>query len=79
MQVMKLMDIPSITVTDVARRLNRTTGRIRQICIQHGIGTLVGGRVRVFTPREVDKIALIVFHDKRKKDGIQVDDSVTRR
>lgn len=68
------MKIPSITVTQVARKCNRTPGRIRQICNQNDIGTLVGGRVRVLTDKEVEKILKILSADGRKKVESTVDE-----
>lgn len=68
------MEIPSITVTQVANKLGRTTSRIRQICIEHDIGVLVGGRVRVFTPKQVKEIEKIILNDRRKKMESSVDE-----
>lgn len=40
-------------VTEVARRLNRTPARIRQICIAKSIGVCYGGQYRELTEADV--------------------------
>ncbi len=48
------------TVNYAAARFERTTGRIRQICIAHDIGTLIEGRVRLLTASDVEEIGRII-------------------
>jgi len=48
------------TVQDAARLTNRTVGRIRQICREHGIGKCHGGRFRALTKPELKRIAKII-------------------
>jgi hypothetical protein len=71
---MVAMNIPSITVTQVAKKVGRSTGRIRQICLEHDIGVLIGGRVRVFTPKEAKEIEKIISNDRRKNSDNSVDE-----
>lgn len=55
------------TVSDAADRFDRTTARIRQICIEYEIGTLIEGRIRILTPADVRKIGEILAECGRKK------------
>lgn len=48
------------TVSSVAERFGKTTGRIRQICRKYDIGTLVAGRFRILEKRDVDRIEKIL-------------------
>lgn len=62
----------TFTVTDAAERFNRTTARIRQICIEHEIGKLIEERIRLLTARDMEKIGKIIeetgyFKDSEKK------------
>lgn len=52
------------TVAEVAESIGVTTGRIRQICIEHGFGQIVGN-TRVLADAEVDAIRNLP--DRRKK------------
>lgn len=52
------------TVTEVARSLGLTTGRIRQICNEHGIGEIYGS-TRLFSEKEVKQLCNIP--DRRTK------------
>ncbi len=60
------------TVTEAADMFNRTTARIRQICIAHGIGKLILGRLRVLNRRDLAKIRRIIdeFGYNKESDGI---------
>jgi hypothetical protein len=55
------------TVKDAAARFNRTTGRIRKICIDHDIGESIEGRIRFLTERDMDRIERAIDKDWRKK------------
>ena len=55
------------TVNDAAERFERTTARIRQICISNEIGTLIEGRIRILTPADVRKIGEIIADCSRHK------------
>ena len=48
------------TVNEAAERFGRTTARIRQICIKHGIGRCMGGRIRILKSRDLDRIGRII-------------------
>jgi len=51
-------------VTEVARRLNRATSRIRQICIANNIGICYGERYRMLSENDVRYIASFLRHSK---------------
>lgn len=51
---------PVLTVKDASERFDRTTGRIRQICIEHGIGKVIRDRIRLLTEQDVQKIGRII-------------------
>ena len=53
------------TVAEVARELELTTGRIRQICREHNIGE-VKGRDRLLSESDMRRIRNLP--DRRKKD-----------
>ena len=55
------------TVNDAAERFDRTTARIRQICIKNQIGTLIEGRIRILTPADVRKIGEIIAECGRQE------------
>lgn len=48
------------TVTDAAEMFNRTTARIRQICITHDIGKNILGKIRILNRRDIAKIRRII-------------------
>lgn len=48
------------TVTQAAGKFRRTTARIRQICIAHGIGKLIKGQVRLLSADDVRRIGKII-------------------
>lgn len=52
------------TVSEVAEQAGVTTSRIRQICIEHGIGTHYG-QYRLLTKEERDQI--LALPDRRRK------------
>ncbi len=54
---MKDLNEKKFGVTEIARRLNRTSGRIRQICIAEKIGVCYGGRYRMLSENDVKRIA----------------------
>lgn len=45
-----------LTVNDVADRFGKNPSRIRQLCIEHGIGKLIAGRVRLLTEADAKKL-----------------------
>lgn len=47
---------PYATMNEVAKLYRYDSSRIRQICIAHGIGNLIEGRIRLLTARDVKKI-----------------------
>lgn len=51
---------PKFTVNHAAQLFGRTTARIRQICIEHEIGELIQGRVRLLTAADVEEIGRII-------------------
>lgn len=55
------------TVNDAAGRYSRTTARIRQICIEHGIGTLIEGRIRLLSIDDLRLIGKIIAETGRQK------------
>jgi hypothetical protein len=55
------------TVTEIAKRFDRTPGRIRQICREHGIGYLIQSDLRLLDDSDVKKIKAIIENDRRKK------------
>lgn len=55
------------TVTEVAKRFNRTTSRIRQICRAHQIGYLLQSDLRILDDQDVAKIQSILENDRRRK------------
>lgn len=72
MRVMSMATInteKAITVTEVAERFGRNPSRIRQLCIEHDIGVLIAGRLRVLTERDVDKIGQMLLNFRRKPVG----------
>lgn len=50
----------SFTVSDAATEFDRTTARIRQICIDNSIGALIEGRIRLLTAADMRKIGKII-------------------
>lgn len=48
------------TVNDAAKRFERSTARIRQICIEHEIGELIENRIRLLSATDVRKIGQII-------------------
>lgn len=56
------------TVNDAAERFDRTTARIRQICIEQDIGVLVEERIRLLSKDDMRKIGdfLAEFGRQRK-------------
>jgi hypothetical protein len=52
-------------VTEVARRLNRTTGRIRQLCLAHNIGICYGDRYRELSEADVRQLASLLRPDSQ--------------
>ena len=48
-----------LTTAQVAARLGITPGRVRQLAIEHGIGTKINERTRVFTEEEAAMIDAI--------------------
>lgn len=63
---MATMNVP-FTVASVAKRLGKTTGRIRQICREHDIGTLIGDRFRILEKRDVSRIEKILKKNGRSR------------
>lgn len=47
-------------VSEVAKELGRTPGRIRQLCGEYRLGQLLNNRLRVLTPGEIDRLREIV-------------------
>lgn len=56
----------SITVAEVAARFGRNPSRIRQLCIEHSIGTLIADRVRLLTERDAERIGRMLSQFGRK-------------
>ena len=48
------------TSTVVAKMVGKTPGRIRQICREYAIGTLILGRLRILSKRDVKQIEEII-------------------
>lgn len=61
---MKHNDEKKYGVTEVARRLKRSTARIRQICIAEKIGICYGDRYRVLSENDVKLIATFLRDSK---------------
>ena len=59
----------TFTVQDAAKQFCRTTARIRQICIQHDIGKLIEGRIRILTSGDVRKIGKIIEETGHEKNS----------
>jgi hypothetical protein len=59
----------ALTVTEVAARFGRDSSRIRQICIEHDIGVLIAGRLRVLTEKDAEKIGRLLEGFGRKPVG----------
>lgn len=55
-----------VTVTEVAARYNRTTGRIRQICLKYGLGRTVANKLRVLSPHEADEIGRLIRQAEKR-------------
>lgn len=55
------------TVNDAAERFDRTTARIRQICIENRIGTLIEGRIRLLSPDDIRRIGEIIAESGRQQ------------
>lgn len=54
------------TVTDVAKELGVTAGRLRQLCGEYGLGKLINPRLRLLEPHEVD---VLRYHVRNAKAG----------
>jgi hypothetical protein len=63
-----------ITVSDVAEMTGKTSGRIRQIAIEHEIGTCYHNRLRLFTKAEAAKIAKIIAGNGRSRKNSENED-----
>lgn len=50
------MSEPLLTITAAAKRLGMSTRRVREICQQGGIGTLVNGRLRVLSVADLASV-----------------------
>jgi hypothetical protein len=59
----------TFTVNDAADRFARTTGRIRQICIEHEIGNLIENRIRLLSAADVRKIGRIIETEGYRKNS----------
>lgn len=57
---MKLMDRNSTCVADAAKQLRVTSGRIRQLCIEHNIGEMIHPRLRMLSPRDLQSLRKIL-------------------
>lgn len=57
----------TFTVNDAAERFERTTARIRQICIEQKIGVLVGERIRILSPADMRKLGKFIEANGRNK------------
>lgn len=51
------MSATPITVTAAARRLGMSNSRVRKICQDEGIGTLLTGRLRVLSEADLRRIS----------------------
>ncbi len=60
--IMSTVDLErhKITVTQAAARCGKTTGRIRQICREHEIGTLIAGRLRLLSNADLKRLEKII-------------------
>ena len=50
------LDRHFITVTQAAGYCGKTPGRIRQICREYDIGTLIAGRLRLLSKTDLNRI-----------------------
>lgn len=57
----------NLTVKDAARRFNRTTARIRQICIAHEIGEVIENRIRLLSRDNMREIGRIIEENGYEK------------
>ena len=54
------MKTDEFTVNQAAEKFGRTTGRIRQICLKHNLGTCHRKRIRLLTATDMGKIQAII-------------------
>jgi len=54
-----------VTVTQAAAHCKKTAGRIRQICREHEIGTLIAGRLRLLSKADLKQIKTIIAKNGR--------------
>lgn len=54
------------TVKEAASMFDRVPSRIRQICLEHDIGTSVEGRIRILSPADLEKIRKVIEETGRK-------------
>lgn len=59
----------TFTVNDAADKFNRSTGRIRQICIEREIGELIENRIRLLSPADMRRIGRIIAEEGYKKNS----------
>ncbi len=59
--VMSTVDLEKYkhTVSDAAERFGKSSGRIRQLCLQHAIGKLVAGKIRLLSDYDLKKLGKI--------------------
>ena len=57
------------TTTQAAEQLNRSPGRIRQICCDHGIGEQRAGSVRLLTPADMRRLVALLAELQKTRRG----------
>lgn len=55
------------TVTDAAGEFGKTPARIRQICLEHGIGLSIENRIRLLSRSDIGRIKEIIHTNGRGK------------
>lgn len=72
---MATIEVPknTFTVADAAQRFGKDESHIRRVCIDHDLGTVMFGRIRLLKPadiRRLEKHFREVGRNREKKSGV---------
>lgn len=53
-----------ISTTDAAESLGISEQRVRQLCLENGIGILLNRRARILQPKDIEKLRVLLSRTK---------------